>query len=374
MKICAILLLLLIAVLDVVNGQQEGGASAPDGGCLVCGTGNVVSSPNAVFAFPGQPAVSCDVLQQAGLDGAIPLDQCMFLPGLITACDCEEGDLPDTTNNNGDVAVAPPGGCLVCGDGEVVTSPNAIFQIPGQPAVPCGLLETAGLNGAIPIEQCSLLVTLLGNCNCRPGSLPLGTTTNPPTLSPITNLPTSSPVIPPTSAPVVPPTSAPVVPPTSAPVVPPTSSPVVPPTSSPVIPPTSSPVKSPLSLAPVIPPTSSAPVTISTTAPVIDPPTSSAPIQLQTMVPIQLSTYSPVITDTLSQLVPLEGDDDDDNDNNMNNNNNPGKEGDDDDNDTYSINTGKDGDDDDNHNDDTTYAAKNFKKGLKKGKKGKREN
>jgi hypothetical protein len=29
-------------------------------------------------------------------------------------------------------AVAPPGGCLVCGDGQVVTNPDAIFMFAGQ--------------------------------------------------------------------------------------------------------------------------------------------------------------------------------------------------------------------------------------------------
>lgn len=29
-------------------------------------------------------------------------------------------------------AVAPPGGCLICGDGKVVTEPDAVFEFPQQ--------------------------------------------------------------------------------------------------------------------------------------------------------------------------------------------------------------------------------------------------
>jgi len=57
-------------------------------GCSVCGLGKFVSSPNNIFAFPGQPAVSCGLLESSGLDGSIPLDQCVFLPSLVTDCDC----------------------------------------------------------------------------------------------------------------------------------------------------------------------------------------------------------------------------------------------------------------------------------------------
>ena len=29
-------------------------------------------------------------------------------------------------------ATAPPGGCLICGDGQVVTAPDEIFEFPNQ--------------------------------------------------------------------------------------------------------------------------------------------------------------------------------------------------------------------------------------------------
>jgi len=59
--------------------------------CLVCGDGQVVGNPDAIFEFPGQPVLSCELLQEAGLNGLVPLEQCPFLPGLIVQCECEPG-------------------------------------------------------------------------------------------------------------------------------------------------------------------------------------------------------------------------------------------------------------------------------------------
>jgi hypothetical protein len=41
-----------------------------------------------LFVFPSQPEVTCSTLQGAGYTGAIPLDQCGFLAGLIDVCEC----------------------------------------------------------------------------------------------------------------------------------------------------------------------------------------------------------------------------------------------------------------------------------------------
>jgi hypothetical protein len=43
-----------------------------------------------IFSFPEQPSVPCGQLQEAGLNGQIPLTQCPFLPGLVnTLCGCK---------------------------------------------------------------------------------------------------------------------------------------------------------------------------------------------------------------------------------------------------------------------------------------------
>lgn len=86
------------------------------------------------------------------------------------------------------VAVAPPGGCLICGDGQVVTNPSGLFVFPGQPTSLCDDLQTAGLLGQIPPDQCPLLPPLLGACACAPVSLE-----NVPTPVPSSSKPTTPP-------------------------------------------------------------------------------------------------------------------------------------------------------------------------------------
>mmetsp|Transcript_6111 Transcript_6111/g.8944 ORF Transcript_6111/g.8944 Transcript_6111/m.8944 type:complete len:93 (+) Transcript_6111:433-711(+) len=82
-------LFVLFACFSFSNGQ----AAAPDGGCLICGNGKVVAAPKAVFTFPGQPAVPCGQLQDVGLVGTIPLEECAILPDIpeINACKCVQG-------------------------------------------------------------------------------------------------------------------------------------------------------------------------------------------------------------------------------------------------------------------------------------------
>lgn len=47
--------------------------------------------------------------------------------------------------------------CSVCGDGKEITKPDAVFAFPGQQAVPCGTLQTAGSEGLVPLDQCPFL-------------------------------------------------------------------------------------------------------------------------------------------------------------------------------------------------------------------------
>ena len=57
--------------------------------------------------------------------------------------------------------------CSVCGEGRAVTAPDEIFIFPGQPDVQCGLLQTAGESGFIPLDECVGLPPLLSICQCR---------------------------------------------------------------------------------------------------------------------------------------------------------------------------------------------------------------
>jgi hypothetical protein len=262
-------------LLASVTGQCP---PVPDGGCSVCGEGLCVGNPETVFAFPGFPAVPCGSLQEAGYTGAVPISQCPFLPNLIGDCGCGTGSAivapptpapvaptpsPVAPTGGASCPEVPAGGCSVCGDGECVQNPEAIFVFPGFPSVPCGLLEQAGFGGSVPLDQCGFLASLIGACEC-----------GVPAVTP----PTPAPVVPPTSVPVPPPTSVPVPPPTSVPVPPPTTAPVPRPTSVPVPPPTSVPVPPPTSVP--VPPPTTAPVPRPTTAPV--PAVTPSPVTVPT--------------------------------------------------------------------------------------------
>jgi hypothetical protein len=77
------ILITLAYLASVVN-------TADIGVCDVCGEGLEVGSPDSLFMFPGQPAVQCGLLQDAGEAGGITPDQCSFLPGLIgEVCECQ---------------------------------------------------------------------------------------------------------------------------------------------------------------------------------------------------------------------------------------------------------------------------------------------
>ena len=132
--------------------------------------------------------------------------------------------------------VAPPDACLVCGDGQVVTAPDAIFSLPGQPNITCGVLQTAVLSGLYPPDLCGFLPDLINpTCICGIGDLPVDPTPAP--VAAPTTTPTSTPandvsVL--TPAPAANPTPAPATDPTPAPAANPTLAPAVTPTPAPI--------------------------------------------------------------------------------------------------------------------------------------------
>lgn len=60
----------------------------PSNGCSVCGEGKCISNLDAIFESPGQPSVSCSLLQTAGYAGLVPLDECGMLPPFLGVCEC----------------------------------------------------------------------------------------------------------------------------------------------------------------------------------------------------------------------------------------------------------------------------------------------
>lgn len=78
---------IVLAIIISVGAQQE---------CSVCGDGQAVAAPDVIFSSPGEPVVSCGMLEQAGKDGQIPAAQCPLLVGLITdVCQC--GPIQEST-------------------------------------------------------------------------------------------------------------------------------------------------------------------------------------------------------------------------------------------------------------------------------------
>eukprot|EP00547_Thalassionema_nitzschioides_P014247 CAMPEP_0194232680 /NCGR_PEP_ID=MMETSP0158-20130606/961_1 /TAXON_ID=33649 /ORGANISM="Thalassionema nitzschioides, Strain L26-B" /LENGTH=274 /DNA_ID=CAMNT_0038965477 /DNA_START=36 /DNA_END=860 /DNA_ORIENTATION=+ len=213
-------------------------------GCTLCVSGDPVGNPDALYSIPGIGPLPCGQLEAFMFSGQLqPCEPVQQLPRLQTTCECPVSD-----------------GCSICGDGKEVGAPDAIFVFPGQPAVPCGLLEEGGREGTIPLAQCKFLVTLpeLDVCECQPiAPIPAPITSPPVTSAPDPESETVSPVVPPTQAPAtaapIDPTAAPVDPtaapidPTQAPVDP-TAAPVDP-TQAPVDP-TAAPVD--LTQAPVV--------------------------------------------------------------------------------------------------------------------------
>mmetsp|Transcript_14753 Transcript_14753/g.16900 ORF Transcript_14753/g.16900 Transcript_14753/m.16900 type:complete len:134 (+) Transcript_14753:120-521(+) len=73
---------ILLFVAKIAYSQFE------EGGCSVCGEGKKVGNGLGIFAYPEQPEVPCSLLESAGVNGLIPLEQCSQLPPLVTVCEC----------------------------------------------------------------------------------------------------------------------------------------------------------------------------------------------------------------------------------------------------------------------------------------------
>jgi len=193
-------------------------AQQQNSGCSVCGDGKEVGNFDAIIQFDGREDLSCENLQLAGEEGQIEVFQCGFLKTYIAeTCECR--DIPSSTEsptisltkspvNPSESPTKSPEGCSVCGDGKIVGNKDAIFEFEGQPSIQCKSLEAAGEQGAIPLEQCAFLPSVIAVCRCQEKELP---STKPPvdvsTKSPIDD--TKSPVDTPTKSPINAPTKSP---------------------------------------------------------------------------------------------------------------------------------------------------------------------
>lgn len=108
-------------------------------GCSICGSRHCVTKPDEIFAYPGQPEVSCYTLETAGRQGMIPSDDCAQLPSLVrNVCACQEATR----------FVAPTGTAMP------IPSPTALAPIPlGPPPVsspkqPSSVAATSSTQGS----------------------------------------------------------------------------------------------------------------------------------------------------------------------------------------------------------------------------------
>jgi len=291
--------------------------------CSICGDGKEVGNTDTIFSFPGQPAVTCGILEDDGKQGLIPKNECTVLPNLIgILCECQStlvmapnntNTKPPTTNVSAeDIA------CSVCGDGKEVNNNDAIFAFPGQPAITCGTLEEVGEGGLIPSTQCAFLPDLINElCDCQPSNGGGSITIPVPPLQ--TQEPTPGPTIEPTPGPTpkltLEPRPEPTLEPTQLPTPFPTvrpsilaslapsarsDAPTQNPTLLPTLNPTSTPTKQPAP-APTLKPTTNSPTTISPTGIPTDSPTVSPTDSPTTQIP---TTLAPIITTTKPTKTP----------------------------------------------------------------------
>ena len=142
--------------------------------CSVCGEGKRVTLPDSSFSIPSQPSTTCGDVELAGFNGELPESSCENLPDVIAeVCGCEANETIQV--------------CSVCGDGQVVTAPDALFSFPEQPSLLCADLEAFGAQGKIPIEQCDQLPDMVKEpCKCANSTqAPDDMTTLAPIVAPI---------------------------------------------------------------------------------------------------------------------------------------------------------------------------------------------
>lgn len=157
--------------------------------------------------------------------------------------------------------------CSVCGDGKVVSAPEADFSIPSYEPKKCSELQFDGQTGNITPDDCKILPSFIDVCVCIDGSLP--------------------PIEAPTTAPVATGTTIPLAPSISTA---PVSTGTTPPVSTSTSPPVSA--------------VSSAPVATGTTAPVST--STTAPVATGTTAPVITITAVPVVAPILASLAPVE--------------------------------------------------------------------
>jgi len=73
----------------------------PSNGCSICGEGMCISNPDTVFQYPGDPAIKCKELEEAGYQGEIPLEFCPLFAqtNMPEVCGCSSIGLNNAVAN-----------------------------------------------------------------------------------------------------------------------------------------------------------------------------------------------------------------------------------------------------------------------------------
>jgi len=82
--------------------SNKGCPFVPSNGCSICGEGKCISNPDATFQYPGDPAIKCGELEEAGYQGEIPLEFCpLFVQtNMPDVCGCSSIGLDTASTTN----------------------------------------------------------------------------------------------------------------------------------------------------------------------------------------------------------------------------------------------------------------------------------
>ncbi len=173
--------------------------------CEICGEGLVVTLVDVVVTIPGSSVTpTCSQLEQAGLDGQIPANQCPLAPLLVNSlCGCAPAGpggsptaAPQPTPTLAPSSIAPtaaiPEGtslptatnasCFICGSEDVnISLPDANISITGE-TITCRQLEKLGLRGSIRAEECPF-VPVIASITCGCGGQPNLEPTSAPSIN-----------------------------------------------------------------------------------------------------------------------------------------------------------------------------------------------
>jgi hypothetical protein len=140
--------------------------------CYVCGEGFTVGQKSATLQLPGE-TLTCGELEDRGLEGDFSLGDCLVIPEAINAtCECiVEPDFKFEFPN-------PV--CNVCGEGMMVTAPDATINLPDF-SVSCADLSLRAFDGEVAESDCAVFPGLLVDlCGCMEAPPP----TSSPTCTP----------------------------------------------------------------------------------------------------------------------------------------------------------------------------------------------